>query len=118
MPRPSMKFFIPAVLSCLLYSAGLAAQSGQPKGLLQAERLAVELKQGMTLEEVEKLLGKPKRTSLKADAYSGSRDTSPGTLQWTYTWQGASQPERSLQVVFANKVPERWLVNSWDWSGY
>jgi len=80
-----------------------APRAGALAGPGQAERNAVELKQGMTLEEVEKLLGKPKRTALKNAA-----------LQWTYVWV----PERTLQVVFAAKTPEQWTVNSWDWSTY
>jgi hypothetical protein len=69
----------------------------------QAERNAVELKQGMSPAEVEKLLGKPRRTALKSTE-----------LQWTYVWA----PERSLHVVFAAKTPEQWIVNGWDWSAY
>src|SRR5438034_4991573 len=63
-----VKIFLPAMLSCLLYSAGTVAQVAYPKALTltQTERRAVDLKQGMTLEEVEKLLGKPKRTALRA----------------------------------------------------
>ncbi len=113
-----IKILLPAMLSCLLlYSAGTAAQSAHPKALTlnQTERLAVDLKQGMTLEEVEKLLGKPKRTALKAQGYG---ESSQGSLQWTYTWSSPSQSDHSLQVVFAGKSPERWLVNSWDWTGY
>jgi hypothetical protein len=103
-----------------MYGTPAVAQSEQPKALRlpQAERLAVELRQGMTPVEVQKLLGKPKRTSLRADAYVGSRESSPGTLQWTYSWPGGSQSDRTLQVVFASKSPESWSVNSWDWTGY
>ena len=64
----------------------------------QAERNAVELKQGMKLEEVEKLLGKPKRTALKSTASfatgSSAGELSQGTLQWTYVWAR----ERTLHV--------------------
>jgi hypothetical protein len=90
-----------------------ASRAGANASFAQAERNAVELKQGMTLEEVQKLLGKPKRTALKN---TGSSATEPwqGTLQWTYAWS----PERTLQVVFAAKMPEQWYVNSWDWSTY
>jgi hypothetical protein len=118
-----MKVLIPAVLCCaVLYGAGAAAQSqsGQSKGLQvpQAERRAIELRQGMTVQEVEKLLGKPRRTALKAEGYAGARDASPGTLHWTYAWAGGPQPDRLLQVVFATKGTEGWLVSSWDWAGY
>jgi hypothetical protein len=112
-----LKIFLPAMLSCLLYGAGTVAQAAYPKALTlpQTEQRAVDLKQGMTLEEVETLLGKPKRTALRAQV--GSHE-SQGSLQWTYTWSSPSQSDRSLQVVFASKAPERWLVNSWDWTGY
>jgi len=112
-----IKIFLPAMLSCLLYSAGTVAQAVYPKALTltQTEQRAVDLKQGMTPEEVEKLLGKPKRTALRAQV---GLHESQGSLQWTYTWSSPSQSDRSLQVVFATKAPERWLVNSWDWTGY
>ncbi len=71
-----IKIFLPAMLSCLLYSAGTTAQG-----------------------------------------YGGSPE-SQGSLQWTYTWSSPSQSDRSLQVVFASKSPERWLVSCWDWTVY
>jgi hypothetical protein len=113
-----IKIFLLAMLSCLLYSAGTVAQAVYPKALTltQTEQRAVDLKQGMTLEEVEKLLGKPKRTALRAQV--GLHEPQGSSLQWTYTWSNPSQSDRSLQVVFASKAPERWLVNSWDWTGY
>jgi hypothetical protein len=96
-----------------------AARAGAQVSLAQqAERNAVDLKQGMTLEQVEKLLGKPKRTALKntgsSAAGSSAGEASQGTLQWTYVWA----PERTLHVVFAAKTPEQWTVNGWDWSTY
>ena len=112
---------LPVMLGCLLYSGGTLSEPANPKATLslaRAERLAVDLKQGMSAEEVEKLLGKPKRTALKGQGYSGVSDTQPGNLQWTYSWTSTSHSDRSLQIVFASKSPERWLVNSWDWSGY
>ena len=121
MKRLRIGIFLPAVLSCLLYSAGTAAQSVQPREkstLAQAEGVAVGLKQGMTLEEVENLLGKPKRTALRTTGYGGTPELSRGTLQWTYTWPSPSRSDHSLQVVFTSKSPEQWFVNSWDWTGY
>jgi hypothetical protein len=114
-----LKILVAAIL-CLLYSTAPFAQPGPAKVLRlpQAERLAVDLRQGMTLQEVQKLLGKPRRTAMKADTYGGSRDASPGTLQWTYSWAGGSEPERTLHVTFASKAPEHWAVSSWDWGGY
>jgi hypothetical protein len=117
-----MKLLLPAVLSCLLFSAGIAAQPAPAKAkmsLAQAERLAVDLKQGMTLQEVEKLLGKPKRTALKTPGNGGATESWHNFLHWTYAWPGPSQSDWSLHVVFANgKAPEGWLVQSWDWTGY
>jgi hypothetical protein len=93
-------------------------RAGTHPGLAQAERNAVDLKQGMPLEAVEKLLGKPKRTALRntGSSAAGSSAGEPwqSTLQWTYVWS----PERVLHVVFAGKTPEQWYVNSWDWSTY
>jgi hypothetical protein len=110
-----------AMLSCLSYSSGTVAQSAQAKdrlSLAQAERMAVDLKPGMTLEEVQKLLGKPKRTALKAPGYGGASESRQGGLQWTYTWSSPSQSERNLQVTFVSKSPEQWVVNGWDWTSY
>ena len=94
-------------------AAAQSSRAGASASFAQAQRSSVELKQGMTLEEVQKLLGKPKRTALRN---TGSSATEPwqGTLQWTYAWAS----ERTLQVVFAAKTPEQWYVNSWDWSDY
>ena len=97
----------------------LAAAALLPAGALaqSAERNAVELRQGMTPEEVQKLLGKPRRTALRAD-YAGAAPQ--GMLQWTYVWgggAGASSSERTLQVDFAGKGAGQWTVNSWAWPG-
>jgi hypothetical protein len=81
------------------------------------ERAAVDLKQGMSLEEVQQLLGKPWRTALTSNAASGA--SSQGTLRWTYTWIGsASTTERNLNIDFAAKAPEQWTVSGWNWSTY
>lgn len=67
----------------------------------------------MTLEDVQKLLGKPTRTALKS-ASGGVSDPSHGTLQWTYAWNR----ERILNVMFSAKTAHEWYVNSWDWATY
>jgi hypothetical protein len=82
----------------------------------QAERNSVDLKQGMSVDEVERLLGKPRRTTLKNNVNS-MNTSSPGILQWTYSWTGGSSPA-TLQVEFAAKSPESWYVNSWEWMRY
>ena len=67
----------------------------------------------MTLEEVQKLLGKRARTALKS-ASGAVADPSQGALQWTY----ARRRERVVNVVFAAKTPHECYVNSWDWATY
>ena len=104
------------LLAAALLPAGALAQSpraGAPS-LAQAERNSVELKQGMSLDEVQKLLGKPRRTALRAGIQG------QGALQWSYFWGGpaSSASERSLQIEFAAKAPDQWIVNSWGWSTY
>jgi hypothetical protein len=71
----------------------------------------------MSAEEVQKLLGAPRRTALKTN---GNAATTPwqGTLQWTYSWPGAASSQGSLNVVFAATAPDKWYVNSWEWSSY
>ncbi len=62
-----------AMLPSVLWFSPASAQSLRPVAVLslaQAERVAVDLKQGMSAEEVEKLLGKPQRTALKSNGGS------------------------------------------------
>jgi len=50
----------------LLPLSSLAQSRSAPAGsVARAERAAVDLKQGMTLDEVRQLLGKPRRTAAK-----------------------------------------------------
>jgi len=80
----------------------------------QGERVAVDLRQGMSAEEVQKLLGEPRRTALKNDG--GSRNTgSQGTLQWIYSWTAS---QGNLRIDFVAKAPDQWTVNSWEWATY
>jgi hypothetical protein len=110
------------VASTLLLAAALlpgAAPAQAPRTAAAAERNAVELKQGMTPEEVETLLGKPRRTALRVDSGYGGPAGAQGTLlQWTYVWSGGaggSSHERTLQVDFSGKSAGQWSVNSWAW---
>ena len=121
MRRPHLEMLLPSILACFLCSTAMAAQPAPPKERLtfgQAERLAVDLHQGMTLQEVERLLGKPKRTSLRALGYSAPGGSSQDTLQWIYHWSSPAQTDRTLQVVFAGKSSDGWSVHSWEWTGY
>ncbi len=91
------------------------ARAGANPGYAQTERNAVGLKQGMSVEEVQKLLGKPRRTALKSGGFAA--DGAPlGTLQWTYAWANSSQG--MLHVEFAAKAPAGWQVTGWDWASY
>lgn len=83
---------------------------------VKAERQSIELRQGMTSEDVERLLGKPKRTALK-QGFAASADAAQGSLQWTYMWADTSQRDDTLQVVFTRKSGQ-WLVESWGWNAY
>ena len=112
--------FVAALSPSLAWISPAAAQASRPAATLsfaQAERNAVSLRQGMSVEEVQKLLGTPRRTALKTN---GSSVTTPwqGTLQWTYSWPNAASSQGSLSVVFAATAPEKWFVNSWEWSSY
>jgi hypothetical protein len=114
--------FLAALLISLAWILPAGAQPTDPAAklsLAQAERMATELKQGMSVEEVQKLLGKPRRTALRNNGVSANAPWQ-GTLQWTYTWTGpdSSSSVGSLHVVFAAKTPEEWYVNSWDWATY
>ena len=108
-----------ALLPALPWAPAAAAQSSRPAAglsLAQAERNAVDLRQGMSADDVERLLGKPRRTALKSSGASSSAP-SQGTLQWTYNWSSAASPA-ILHVEFASKTPEAWFVNSWQWASW
>ena len=118
-PRGFAVLFLACLPAALAWSPPAAAQPARPAAALsaaQAERNAVELKQGMSAEEVERLLGKPRRTQLKANGWSSSGQ---GSLQWTYSWRGApASSPGNLNVVFTASGPEKWQVSSWEWSTY
>jgi hypothetical protein len=108
-----------AMLPTLLWLSPASAQSATPTAslsLAQAEKAAVDLKQGMSAEEVQKLLGKPLRTALKTTGGPASAP-SQGTLQWIYSWSGSSAPG-NLHIEFVAKTAEQWFVNSWEWTTY
>jgi hypothetical protein len=108
--------FLAALFPSLACAAPAGAEASRPLenlSLAQAERQAADLKQGMSVEDVQALLGKPRRTALKS---SGAN--APGTLQWTYNWAGASSTPGSLRIDFVSKTPNAWYVNSWEWSNY
>jgi hypothetical protein len=114
-PLPTVLFLaaLAASLAWMPPAGAQAPRAGAPASVAQAERNSVDLKQGMTLDEVQKLLGKPKRTALKT-ASSSASEPWQGALHWTYIWSA----DHTLQVVFAAKTPDQWYVNSWDWSNY
>ncbi|HUL93440.1 MAG TPA: hypothetical protein VLV56_13935 [Burkholderiales bacterium] len=91
-----------------------ASRVSEDLNLADAERRAADLKQGMSIEDVQALLGKPRRTSLKNSGGSGSPQ---GTLLWTYNWTGSSATG-GLRVTFVSKTPNAWSVNSWEWANY
>ena len=113
-----------AMLPAFLWFSPAGAQALHPAAALslaQAERVAVDLKQGMSAEEVEKLLGRPQRTALKGS--SGLPNAaSQGTLQWTYSWTGSSSPGNpvtgNLRIEFVARTPDQWYVNGWEWGAY
>ena len=67
--------------TCLAYAAPAIPQRSDARPamtLTTAERRAVDLQQGMKAEEVERLLGKPKRTSLRQGGLSSTADPAMG----------------------------------------
>jgi hypothetical protein len=109
-------FFLAALLPSLAWAQSTVP--GATSSRAQAERNAVDLKQGMTPDEVRELLGKPRRTALRG---SGGPGSGSGSLQWTYVWSGpasSSSSERSLNIDFAAKAADQWSVNGWGWSNY
>ncbi len=106
-------------LATLLWVATAAAQSpgiDQAMSLAQAERVAGDLKPGMSPTDVQNLLGLPRRTALKSDGDPAGK-TVRRTLQWTYTWANSSI-KGSLRVDFSSRAADDWYVNSWDWVNF
>ena len=96
------------------------AQGARSSGPSRAagERAAVDLRQGMTPDEVQTLLGKPWRTALSGNAGAGN-GAGGQTLRWTYAWKSStSSMERLLNVDFTAKAVEQWSVSGWNWSAY
>ena len=121
MSTPALMLVLAAALMASPVGIGLAtAQNPRPVTALtfaQAERNSIHLRQGMSVEDVQRLLGVPRRTALKS---SGGFASSPpqGTLHWTYAWPDQGSSQASLSVDFAATAPEKWFVNSWEWSRY
>ena len=94
-----------------------AQSAKQPAALTlaQTERNAVALRQGMSLEEVSSLLGKPRRTSLR-DVSGSAAGSSHGLLQWLYSWDASDRG--SLRIDFTPKTEGGWTVASWEWTTY
>ena len=122
MNAAAMRFLLPAmIVAALLAATGwvsiASAQAVAGASRATTERAAVDLKQGMTLDEVRELLGKPWRTAMASTGASGA--PWQGTLRWTYTWTAsASASDRNLNIDFTAKAPEQWTVGSWSWSSY
>jgi hypothetical protein len=95
------------------FASAQVSRSDQALSLAQAERAASDLKQGMSVDEVQNLLGKPPKTALKSDG-SSPNALSKGTLQWTYTWASPTA-QSGLRVEFASQPLEEWHVKSWEW---
>jgi len=117
--RPIASALAATLVASFLAGTPVGAHSFQPAAALslaQAEHAAVDLKQGMTSEEVQKLLGQPRRTALKSDGGFPNRP-SQGTLQWTYSWTSSSA-QGNLRIEFAAKAADQWYVNSWEWASY
>ena len=127
MNPPALRFLLLLLLlAALIAIAGwpsrALAQAARPAAASRAaaERAAVDLRQGMTPEEVRELLGKPWRTALSGNGNAGS-GAGARTLRWTYTWTGSpssSSLERILNVDFSAKAEEQWNVSGWNWTAY
>ena len=86
------------------------------RGQIRSRSVAGRREREYLAEDVERLLGKPKRTALK-QGFAASADAAQGSLQWTYMWADTSQRDDTLQVVFTRKSGQ-WLVESWGWNAY
>jgi hypothetical protein len=103
------------LMACFCSWPALAQDAAADGGMTigQAEKLAANLRQGMTVDEVQKLLGKAQQTALKNDGGAPNLP-SKGTLQWSYVWGEAANRAR-LRVDFTAQPLEPYHVNSWQW---
>jgi outer membrane protein assembly factor BamE (lipoprotein component of BamABCDE complex) len=110
---------IAGMLGWLPTAGAQTARAAPSASRVQAERAAVDLRQGMSGEEVQKLLGKPWRTALSGQSGTASAP-GQGTLRWTYVWSNASSSssERTLNIDFNASAAEQWTVSGWNWSAY
>jgi len=114
-PLPAL-IVLATVLAWLPPAAAQAPRADTGPSLAQTERKAADLKQGMSADDVQKLLGKPRRTALK-NGGAVANGAPQGTLQWTYAWTDSSKG--SLRIDFApNATPAEWRVTAWEWSAY
>jgi len=115
LPAPAvlaMAIFL-AVAGGMLAASAQDAASDNSLSVAQAEKLAANLRQGMSVDDVQKLLGKPQQTALLGDGGAPGQP-SKGTLQWSYLWSGAG-PHARLRVDFTAQPLEAYQVNSWQW---
>ncbi|HTP60903.1 MAG TPA: hypothetical protein VMJ14_02360 [Burkholderiales bacterium] len=98
-------------------AAALPAHPASPLSLSRAEQLSVDLKQGMTMEEVDGLLGEPTRTAFKSPDYDVNSTNVPRTMQWIYEWTTPSQMNQSFQLIFTKKPHGQWSLDGWAWAG-
>ena len=101
MRRLSTLFFLVAFLPSFAWLVPASAEGSAPGAApsrAQAERNAVDLKQGMTPDEVQLLLGKPRRTALRGN---GGSPSSPS--------RGA-RTARALEAATLHTVAIRLLI--------
>lgn len=112
--------FVLAMALCLAAVTGTpgvcAQDAATDNGLsiAQAEKRAANLRQGMSVDDVQSLLGKPQQTDLKGDG-SAAGQSPKGTLQWSYLWNGTGTHAR-LRVEFTARPFGDYHVNSWQWT--
>lgn len=109
---------LPAIVAWLPPLAAQVPSARARAPYFDVERKAVGLRQGMTLDEVQTLLGKPRRTALRETSRAAGQPWQ-GTLLWTYAWAADSHAasEPNLRIEFAANTPNQWYVNAWEWSG-
>ena len=71
------------------------------------------LETGMSLEAVEKLLGKP--TDYRTEQYGEKTKSGPWVgLTYEYFFKKVKNRKNEIILIFA-KVEGKWILNSWDW---
>jgi hypothetical protein len=99
-----VRAFLIALASALVLSGCAMPKTATPETQRDWGHLSLQLKRGMTEQDVINLLGEPAHSSL--DTCGGATGRPWGCKVWVYGLQ-------NLRIYFHESQPNTWLVDSW-----